>query len=302
MSKGPVNPKDNSEYIQALVNIVAELRGPGGCPWDKEQNHSTLARYAIEECFEMLEALEEREAFRIKMKEKSLNENEIKSSDQFISLGEKFKEELGDVLFQVVLHAQLANEEGSFNFNDVVSSISEKLVRRHPHVFGDVKVTSTADVWKNWERIKKAEKVARGEKAVLISVPTGLPALQKALTIGEKTHKIKFDWEGPQEVWLKVEEEFAELQEAMDKDVISEIEHELGDVLFSLAQLARHYELDPEQVLRLANARFLDRFEKMITAYKSATSKTSSLDEVLIQFAVLSTDEKEKFWEIAKKS
>src|SRR5207253_2142241 len=153
-----------------------------------------------------------------------------------------------------------------------------------------------------WEAIKKAEKAARGEKAALISVPPGLPALQRALTIGEKTRKMKFDWEGPQEVWLKVEEEYAELQEAMDNDVMSEIEHELGDVLFSLAQLARHYELDPEQVLRIANARFLGRFEKMMKAYKETKAKNSELDEVLKQFGELSTEEKEKFWEIAKKS
>jgi tetrapyrrole methylase family protein/MazG family protein len=298
MPKGPENLKDIRERIQALVSIVAELRGPGGCPWDKEQNHSTLARYAIEESFEMVEALEEREAFRLKMGPTPTPEN----TNQFASLSEKFKEELGDVLFQVVLHAQLASEEGSFNFEGVVTSLSEKLVRRHPHVFGDVKVSGTAEVWNNWETIKKAEKAARGEKTTLIAVPPGIPALQRALAIGEKTRKMKFDWEGPLDVWLKVEEEIAELQEAMDNDIMSEIEHELGDVLFSLAQLARHYELDPEQVLRIANARFLGRFEKMMMAYKDATTKSSDLDNLLKQFGELTIEEKEKFWEIAKKS
>lgn len=297
MPKGPGNLKDNltdnRELIQALVDIVADLRGPDGCPWDKEQNHSTLARYAIEETFEMVEALEEREASR---------RNLASDKDSFVSLSQKFKDELGDVLFQVVLHAQLASEEGSFTFADVVRNISEKLVRRHPHVFGDVNVSGVDEVWKNWEAIKKAEKEASGEKAALISVPAGLPALQRAMKIGEKTHKLKFDWEGPQDVWLKVEEEYAELQEAMDNDVMSEIEHELGDVLFSLAQLARHYELDPEQVLRTANARFLGRFEKMIQGYRTSEAPTAEVDDVLKKFGALSNEDKEKFWQMAKKS
>ncbi|MBS1970578.1 MAG: nucleoside triphosphate pyrophosphohydrolase [Bdellovibrionales bacterium] len=293
MPKGPGNLKDNRESIQALVDIVADLRGPNGCPWDKEQNHRTLARYAIEETHEMVEALEEREVSR---------EKSGPNSDSFISSSAKFKDELGDVLFQVVLHAQLAAEEGSFNFNDVVANISEKLVRRHPHVFSGVNVSGIDEVWKNWEAIKKAEKAARGEKAALINVPSALPALQRAMTIGEKTRKLKFDWDGPQDVWLKVEEEIAELQEAMDNDVMSEIEHELGDVLFSVAQLARHYELDPEQVLRTANARFLGRFEKMIQGYRASEAPTAEVDDVLKKFGALSNEDKEKFWQLAKKS
>ena len=295
MPKGPENHKDIRERIQALVDIVADLRGPSGCPWDKEQNHSTLARYAIEETFEMVESLEEREAFRQKMGEK-LETN----GAEFVSLSQNFKDELGDVLFQVILHSQLAKEEGSFTFDDVIQSIAEKLVRRHPHVFADVKVSGTDEVWKNWELIKQSEKDARGEKPALISVPAGLPALQRALKIGEKTRKLRFDWEGPQEVWLKVEEEYTELQEAMDNDVMSEIEHELGDLLFSFAQLARHYELDPEQVLRTANTRFLGRFEKMVEFYKDTTAKSSSVEEALKQFSALSTEDKEKFWILAK--
>lgn len=293
MPKGPGNLKDNRESIQALVDIVADLRGPNGCPWDKEQNHRTLARYAIEETFEMVEVLEEREVSR---------EKNGTNSDSFISSSAKFKDELGDVLFQVVLHAQLAAEEGSFTFNDVVQNISEKLVRRHPHVFSGVNVSGIDEVWKNWEAIKKAEKAARGEKAALISVPPALPALQRALAIGEKTKKLKFDWENPQEVWLKVEEEVAELQEAMDNDVMSEIEHELGDVLFSVAQLARHYELDPEQVLRTANARFLGRFEKMIQSYRASEAPAAEVDDVLKKFGALSNEDKEKFWQLAKKT
>lgn len=288
MPKPPVNLKG----IRALVEVVAALRGPEGCPWDLEQNHRSLARYMLEEAHEMVEALEEREALRPK--------SELPNQD-FISATQKFKEELGDVLFQVVLHSQLAAEEKAFTLEDVIATLSEKLVRRHPHVFSDVKVNGTADVFKNWEQIKKDEKKARGEKAALICVPPTLPSLQRAFAIGEKTHKLKFDWEGPQEVWLKVEEEIAELHEAMDNDVLSEIEHELGDALFSLAQLARHYGLEPEQVLRTANTRFLGRFEKMIAGFRALQAKNFSAEEVLMQFSTLTTEEKEKFWQLAKK-
>ncbi len=291
MPKAPENLKD----IRSLVEVVAALRGPDGCPWDQEQTHLTLARYAIEETHEMVEALEERESCR-SMPDKT------KSSVEFTMATEKFKDELGDVLFQVVLHAQLAAEEQAFTFNDVVQSISEKLIRRHPHVFADTKINGISDVFANWEQIKKAEKAARGESAPLISVPSNLPALQRASAIGNKTHKVKFDWESPQEVWLKVEEEIEELQEAMDNDVMNEIEHEIGDVLFSVAQLARHYDLDPEQVLRTANSRFLGRFDKMIRLYREETSTPDSLDEALAQFSKLTTEEKEKFWQLCKQS
>jgi tetrapyrrole methylase family protein/MazG family protein len=299
MPKAPENLKD----IRALVEIVAALRGPDGCPWDLEQNHTSLARYALEEAFEMVEALEEREALRPKAEAPdSKAEFVAPGSVEFAAATEKFKDELGDVLFQVVLHSQLAQEDGAFGLDDVVQSLGEKLVRRHPHVFGDVKVNGTADVFANWELVKKTEKAARGEKGSLISVPAALPALQRAFSIGQKTHKMKFDWPGPEEVWLKVTEEIDELREAMDNDVIGEIEHELGDVLFSLAQLARHYELEPEQVLRIANTRFLGRFEKMIAGYAAVDAKASGVDEVLQKFAGLSTEEKEKFWELAKRS
>jgi tetrapyrrole methylase family protein/MazG family protein len=289
MPKVPSNLKD----IRSLVEIVAALRGANGCPWDLEQTHASLARYTIEEAHEMVEALEEREHLRPKA---------ATHPEAFVASTRKFKEELGDVLFQVVLHAQLASEDQTFTFADVIEVLAEKLVRRHPHVFGDVKVQGTADVFANWEQIKKAEKSARGEKGALISVPSSLPALQRAFAIGEKTNKLKFDWQTPPEVWLKVEEEYNELQEAMDNDVMTEIEHELGDVLFSLAQLARHYELDPEQVLRTANSRFLGRFEKMIAGFAHTQSAPSSADEVMARFSALSTEEKEKFWQLAKKS
>jgi tetrapyrrole methylase family protein/MazG family protein len=282
-----------SALTLALVEIVSRLRGPGGCPWDQEQTHRTLARYATEEAFEMVEALEERELARTKGE---------RVEDPTHPLTFKFKDELGDVLFQVLLHAQLAAEEKAFDFADVVRQLSEKLVRRHPHVFSGMNVDGTEDVIKHWEVIKRNEKTARGEKPSAISVPVQLPALQRAFAIGQKTHKLKFDWQGPADVWLKVKEEIDELQEAMDNDVMTEIEHELGDVLFSVAQLARHYGLEPEQTLRTANNRFLNRFQTMVSVFEETTTgESDSVDDILKRFGELSTEEKEKFWELAKK-
>jgi tetrapyrrole methylase family protein/MazG family protein len=304
ISKEALHSSNSLSEVQALVEIVARLREPGGCPWDQEQTHKTLARYTIEEAFEMVEALEERESLRETLRQKlDANPNSF-DAEPFLAktqgLDQKFKDELGDVLFQVLLHARLAEEDKAFNFFDVVRTLSDKLVRRHPHVFANLAINGLEDVFKNWEQIKKAEKATRGETAPLISVPIHLPALQRAHAIGQKTQKLKFDWAGPAEVWLKVKEEIEELQEAMDNDVQSEIEHELGDVLFSVAQLARHYEMDPEQVLRTANSRFLSRFEKMVGSYGRTKTEVTS-EDVLKNFGELSNDEKEKFWEIAKK-
>lgn len=259
----------NLRQIESLVEIVAQLRGPQGCPWDKEQTHQSLTQYAIEETHELVEVLESAE-------------NAQKDS--------KMKEELGDVLFQVVLHAQLAQERGAFSFSDVVASISEKLIRRHPHVFSDTEVADTDEVIRNWEAIKKAEKNASGEsQKYSLNVPP-LPALQKAYKIGLRTDKFKFDWENAEGAMLKVEEEYAELQEALDDDNHEEIEHELGDLFFSLAQLARHLEMEPEQVLRKANRRFEDRFNKMV--------ELCTADQK--DWGGLSLDEKEIYWQKAK--
>ena len=269
MSKIP----SNLRHIESLVEIVRSLRGPGGCPWDQEQTHETLTQYAIEETHELVEALE--------------------SSDPRAIKDQKIKEELGDVLFQVVLHTQLAAERGAFTLEDVISGISEKLVRRHPHVFANVAVADSAEVIRNWEEIKKAEKAAAakssGSAAFNLNVPP-LPALQRAYKIGKRTEKLKFDWDDVPAVMLKVEEEFDELREALDEGVTTEIEHELGDVLFSLAQLGRHLKMEPEQVLRKANTRFESRFSKMIEV-ASGENK---------DWHALTLEEKEQFWQKAK--
>jgi MazG family protein len=266
MSKVP----SNLRHIESLVEIVSTLRGPEGCPWDKEQTHESLTQYAIEETHELVEALE-------------LPAN-APSKDQ------KIKEELGDVLFQVILHSELASERGAFTLTDVIEGICEKLVRRHPHVFGDVKVADSLEVVRNWEQIKKYEAAKKDSASpYTLNVPP-LPALQRAYKIGKRTEKLQFDWDNVEGVMLKVEEEFEELREALDEGSDTEIHHELGDVLFSLAQLGRHLEMDPEQVLRKANTRFETRFDKMI--------EFVGLDKK--DFAKLTLEEKEQFWQKAK--
>ncbi|MBO9667184.1 MAG: nucleoside triphosphate pyrophosphohydrolase [Bdellovibrio sp.] len=260
----------NLQNIESLVEIVASLRGPDGCPWDKEQTHESLTQYAIEETHELVEAIETPSAAR----------------DQ------KIKEELGDVLFQVILHSQLASERGAFTLEDVIKNVSEKLVRRHPHVFGDVSVADSAEVARNWEEIKKQEAAKEPAKsAYALNVPP-LPALQRAYKIGKRTEKLQFDWDNAEGVMLKVEEEYDELREALDEGSDAEIEHELGDVLFSLAQLGRHLKMDPEQVLRKGNLRFETRFNKMIE-FALADRK---------DWGKLSLEEKEGYWLKAKEA
>ena len=263
-------PPANFRHIESLVEIVRSLRGPDGCPWDKEQSHESLTQYAIEETAELVEAIETKDSSR----------------------DAKMKEELGDVLFQVILHAQMASERGAFDFTDVIEGISEKLVRRHPHVFSDVNVTDTAEVIQNWEEIKKQEKAAKGEtpkSAYALNVPP-LPALQKAFKIGKRTEKLKFDWDNVEGVMVKVEEEMDELREALDSVSAAEIEHELGDVLFSLAQLGRHLKMEPEQILRKANARFEERFNLMVDL----------ADKDGKDWGHLTLDDKESYWIKAK--
>ncbi|MGE5085347.1 MAG: nucleoside triphosphate pyrophosphohydrolase [Bacillota bacterium] len=264
MAKTP----SNLNNIESLVEIVASLRAPDGCPWDKEQTHESLTQYAIEETHELVEAIETPSPER----------------------DSKIKEELGDVLFQVILHTQLASERGAFTLDDVIQSISEKLIRRHPHVFSDAKVQDSAEVARKWEEIKKQEAAHKPiEEQYKLNVPP-LPALQRAYKIGKRTEKLQFDWDNAEGAMLKVEEEYDELREALDEGSDKEIEHELGDVLFSLAQLGRHLKMDPEQVLRKGNQRFESRFNKMI---EFATQDNKD-------WGKLNLEDKEHYWLKAK--
>ena len=233
-----------------LVDIIARLRAPGGCPWDRAQTPQTLRPYLVEETYEVLDALD---------------------AEDWTEL----QEELGDVLLQVVLHAQLMAEAGRFGIADVVESIAEKMVRRHPHVFGDATAESPDEVSRNWARIKAAEKRAKAgaaarddaERSVLDGVPKSAPALIQAQRLGEKAAKVGFDWPSAAEVFDKVDEEsrelLAEINRADAGNRQRAMEHELGDLLFTLTSLARHLDLDAESALRKANARFGRRFRFM---------------------------------------
>jgi tetrapyrrole methylase family protein / MazG family protein len=251
------------EKFESLMQLVASLRGPGGCPWDKEQTHKTLTPYAVEEVYELVEALEQED-------------------------DKKLKDELGDVLFQVALHAQLATERNAFTIDDIIKNLNEKMVRRHPHVFSDTQVKNTEEVWKNWEQIKKAEK-APGAKP--IDIPEALPALQRSYKIGVKTQKAGFDWKTPLEVFQKVKEEMAEVEVELKDSSSKNLEIEIGDLLFSVAQLARHCGFEPEQTLRAANRKFLNRYEAM---HKLSGERSQP-------FESLSLQEKEDLWAEVKR-
>lgn len=254
--------------FQKLVDIVAKLRGPNGCPWDKEQSQKSLAPYAIEEAYELAEAIE-------------------------AGSSKDVQEELGDFLFQVILQAQVAEDEKKFNLKDVIQHLNQKMISRHPHVFANTQVKSVAEIWKNWEKIKNQEK-----PKPVFSYPFKLPALQAAHKIGVKTQGYRFDWDHPKEVMKKVKEEVKELEEALNRFIKKKgktyqehLEHEIGDVLFSVAQLSRHCKFESDQVLRKANRRFEKRFVK--------TLELSNLGKE--EFSTLKSKEKEALWKKAKR-
>ncbi len=232
----PVPEEERRKTFNDLVEVMARLRGPGGCPWDIEQDHVTLKRYLIEECYEALEAIDE---------------NDL----------DALCDELGDILLQVVFHAQLETETGMFDIHDVTQRIVDKLIRRHPHVFGDVEVTGTDDVLTNWEKIKRAEKGDDWRTSILDGVPAGLPALMRATDIGKRVAKVGFEWDKFEDVKDKVHEEFEELEEAIASGDRAAIVSELGDLLFAVTQVARWQKVDPEEALRQMLRRFTARFQ-----------------------------------------
>lgn len=262
-----VTPPKKLDDFQSLVEIVEALRGPEGCPWDKEQTHRSLTPYAIEEAHELADAIETGQTKDI-------------------------IEELGDVLLQVVLHSEVASQsespEQQFTITNVIASISEKMVRRHPHVFSDVSAKDSDEVLKNWQEIKAQEKTPLQDR---FDLPHNLPALQKSKKIGSKTKKFNFDWDSVDQVLLKVEEELQEVKEALSEKNHEAIEDEIGDLLFSVAQLARHSDIEPEQALRKANHRFEKRFFNM---KKNVEQKNKELTQ-------LSLSELEEAWQNSKK-
>ena len=252
-------PKDLSRF-DSLVSIVSQLRAPGGCPWDREQTHASLRENLLQECYEVLEALDKGD------------EN-------------KLYEELGDLLMQVVLHTQIATEAGEFKLEDVVSSICSKLIRRHPHVFGKVKVDNFKEVLHHWEALKKEE---RGEgSSMLDGVPKHMPALTYSQEIQSRVARVGFDWEETCGVIDKLAEEVGELKDTQNREQQAK---EFGDLLFTLSNLASHLGVDAESALRQANQRFYERFSYMEEVCRR---RGVSLSE-------LSFDEQNRLWDEAK--
>ena len=232
LNPNPLRPLDR------LITIMAKLRNPdGGCPWDLEQTFATIAPYTVEEAYEVADAIERGD----------LND---------------LKDELGDLLLQVVFHARIAEEQGSFAFDDVANAICDKMIRRHPHVFGDTSFASVAEQSEAWEDIKSLERKSKGRaQSLLDDVPVGLPALTRAVKLSKRAARVGFVWPTTQDVLDKVHEEIAELEYEIRADDKLKAKEELGDLLFVCANLARDLEIDPEDALRSANAKFTRRFQ-----------------------------------------
>ena len=247
--------KSDTASLARLLEIMARLRDrESGCPWDLEQTFATIAPYTIEEAYEVADAIERND------------------------LGE-LKDELGDLLFQVVFHARMAEEAGEFAFDDVARAICEKMLRRHPHVFGDQKVAGSAMQTRRWEEIKREERGATEPSAgVLDDVPVGLPALTRAVKLGKRAATVGFDWPDTAGVRAKVDEELAELDAAAASGNRDEVAAEMGDLLFSIANWCRHLDLDPETCLRSTNERFTRRFRSIERDVKAGGGAWSSYD------------------------
>jgi tetrapyrrole methylase family protein/MazG family protein len=268
------------QWFEKLVAVQARLRAPNGCPWDREQTHQSLRTYLIEEAYEVLEALES-------------------GNDA------KFAEEMGDLLLQIVFHSQIAREEGRFTVAEVIREIHDKMIRRHPHVFGETRAKDSAEVLRNWEQIKAEERRATGKKgnstgrvetpgeaSLLDGVSHVLPATLEGFQLTRKASRVGFDWEEAGGVFEKLREETEELKKAWDEKDESKMEEELGDLLFAAVNLSRFLKIDPEIALKKANAKFSRRFRSM-----EALARKNGR-----QFKDLPREEMEAFWETAKKS
>ena len=248
------------EYFDKLWQVMKRLRKE--CPWDKEQTHDSIKAATLEEAFEAVEAIDEKDY-------------------------DALKGELGDMLLHIVFHSAIAEEKNEFTLSEVINGITEKLIRRHPHIFGDVKVKDSKEIEKNWELIKLKEK---GRKSVLDGIPKSLSALMRAYRIQEKASKVGFDWKNKNDVWKKVEEELREFKEAEKIGDAEAMENEFGDLLFALVNYARFLKINPENALRKTNNRFLKRFQYI----------EEKLKENGIEMGNADLETMDKFWEEAK--
>lgn len=260
--------------MQRLVEIMARLRDPdNGCPWDLEQDFRSVMPYTLEEAYEVAQAIEDGD------------------------MGE-LRDELGDLLFQVVFHARMAEEQGAFAFEDVVTAIADKIVRRHPHVFGDAREPDAAAQTRSWEQIKaeeRAEKRDTGRVSELDGVPEALPALSRAVKLQRRAARVGFDWSDWRGVFEKVHEELEELREEADSGVDqARIEEEMGDLFFALSNLSRHLRVDPEMALRASNRKFIRRFQGLEAELASEGERPDSVSRAALESAYERAKAKDK--------
>jgi MazG family protein len=248
-----------------LVALMAKLRGPDGCPWDQKQTPESLKPFLVEECYEVVDAIDEGSPAKV-------------------------KEELGDLLFQIIFHARIAEERGDFTISDVIGGNIEKMVRRHPHVFGDARISTDKEVLANWEEIKKKEKGYEERKSILEGVPRHLPSLLRAHSLQERAARVGFDWNRIDEALPKLDEEIAEFKESLNKEDSASVEEELGDIFFMLVNISRFLGVNPEDALRKTISKFIRRFRYI---EEHAANAGMTLHEMTL-------DEMEQLWQEAK--
>ena len=255
-----------SKSLDELIAVMARLRAPGGCPWDREQTYSSLSQYLLEEAYETFDAIQE--------------------ADQTGDIT-NLKEELGDLLLQVIFHSTIATEKGDFTIDDVAAGITQKLVLRHPHVFGDAKLERAEDVLDNWDQLKADERKASGKKeknleSILDEVPVHFPGLLEGLKLTKQAAKVGFDWKDAAQIFDKLDEETRELKTAIDGRDAGEVAEEIGDLLFVVVNLARHLDVEPETALKRTNRKFRKRFKYIEDQLKKTGQplETSTLDEM----------------------
>ena len=255
--------------INRILDIMASLRDPEtGCPWDLQQDFASIAPYTLEEAYEVTDAIERGDM-------------------------DDLKDELGDLLLQVVFHARMAEESALFDFDDVVNAISDKMIRRHPHVFGDADADNPEAVRQSWEEIKAQEKAEKGKSeadSLMDDIPLALPGLSRAVKIQNRAARIQFDWPDIEPVFDKLQEEIGEVREAIKNGSADAMEDEIGDLLFVVANIARHLKIDPEKAVRRTNGKFISRFKHLEAQAAQSDKETLTLEEL------------ETFWQAAKKA